>query len=133
MVTPGTEPHAHADSAAPLRLATVVCGIDTSAESKEAARQAIRVADEDAQVWAVSVWDMGLAMHAGIHAGAVAAELREQAVTALHDANAAHHGPRADAGQGERSAGPARDDHRPRGRPCERRLARDLATRQAFY
>ena len=42
-------------------------------------------------MWAVSVWDTGLAMHTGIHAGAVAAELREQAVTALHDANAAYH------------------------------------------
>jgi nucleotide-binding universal stress UspA family protein len=66
-----------------IKLATAVCGIDSSPQSTEAARQAIAVTDEGAHLYAVAVWDPRLAMHAGIHASEVAVDLRQEATTAL--------------------------------------------------
>jgi nucleotide-binding universal stress UspA family protein len=77
------------DETAPgIAFKAVACGIDASPESLEAASQAIQIATEDARLWAVSVWDPGLAMHAGIHASEVARELREESSTALEHAQA---------------------------------------------
>ena len=72
-----------------LAFGTVVCGIDSSPESFEAARQAVAIAAVDAGLWGVSVWDPGLAMHAGIHAGEVAADFRGESAKALGDAREA--------------------------------------------
>ncbi len=74
----------------PIELGTVICGIDSSPQSIEASRQAIAVADQGARIWGLSVWDPGFAVHAGIHASTVAVDLRNQAVTALRGAQAAH-------------------------------------------
>jgi nucleotide-binding universal stress UspA family protein len=64
----------------------VVCAVDASPESRETACQAAALAAADARLWAVSVWDPGLAMYAGIHATEVAIDLRDEAATALEDA-----------------------------------------------
>lgn len=64
----------------------VVCGIDNSPISREAARQSAALAAEGAHLWGVAVWDPGLAMHAGIHASSVAADLRREAYQALRRA-----------------------------------------------
>jgi nucleotide-binding universal stress UspA family protein len=66
-----------------IKLATAVCGIDSSPQSTEAARQAIALADEGARLYAVAVWDPRLAMHAGLHASEVAVDLRQEATAAL--------------------------------------------------
>jgi nucleotide-binding universal stress UspA family protein len=68
---------------AAIKLATVVCGVDSSPQSAEAARQTIAVADEGARLYAVAVWDPRLAMHAGFHASEVAVDLRQEATAAL--------------------------------------------------
>lgn len=70
-----------------IRLATAVCGVDASPQSVEAARQAIALADEGAQLYAVAVWDPRLAMYAGFHASRVAVDLRQQATEALDRAH----------------------------------------------
>jgi len=72
-----------------ISFENVICGVDSSAESREATSQAVVVADEGARLWAVSVWDPGLAMHAGIHASEVAADLRNASSTALAEARRA--------------------------------------------
>lgn len=66
-----------------LAFKRVVCGIDASPESFEAAGQAVAIAAEDARLWGVSAWDPALAMHAGIHAGEVAADFRRERAKAL--------------------------------------------------
>ena len=48
--------------------------------------QAKSLAAEGANVWAVSAWDPGLAMHAGIHAQQVLADLRAESTAALRRA-----------------------------------------------
>jgi nucleotide-binding universal stress UspA family protein len=77
------------ESGAPISFDTVVCGVDTSPESREGARQAATLAADGAQLWGVSVWDAGLAMHAGIHASRVMAELRNDSISTLRDAEEA--------------------------------------------
>lgn len=62
---------------------TVVCGIDTSPQSMEAARQALALGDEDAAYWGVSAWDPSLSFHAGIHMAEVKKVLREEGESAL--------------------------------------------------
>jgi nucleotide-binding universal stress UspA family protein len=74
---------------APISFDTVVCGLDTSPESKEGARQAATLAAEGAQLWGVSVWDAGLAMRAGVHAARVMADLRDDSISALREAEEA--------------------------------------------
>jgi nucleotide-binding universal stress UspA family protein len=81
----GAEP----EPSAPISFDTVVCGLDTSPESKEAAKQAATLAAEGAQLSGVSVWDAGLAMRAGVHVSRVMAELRADSVSALRDAEQA--------------------------------------------
>ena len=70
----------------PTSFETVVCGIDSSGQSVEAADQARSLAAEDAKLWAVSAWDPGLAVHAGIHARQVLDDLREESAAALSKA-----------------------------------------------
>ncbi len=74
------------DAAGVLCFERIVCGIDHGAISREAARQAKAVGEEDAQLWGVSAWDPGMAMHAGVHAAEVADDLRREAVAALRRA-----------------------------------------------
>ncbi|HSK76192.1 MAG TPA: universal stress protein [Thermoanaerobaculia bacterium] len=62
---------------------TIVCGIDTSPQSLDAARQALALGAEDATCWGVSVWDPALAFHAGIHMAEVKKVLREEGQRAL--------------------------------------------------
>lgn len=66
----------------------IVCGLDGSPQSVEAARQAIALAAPSATIWAVASWDPSVAHHAGIHAGTVAADLRRAAEEALKAATA---------------------------------------------
>lgn len=80
------EPKPDPATDSPIGFEAVVCGVDSSPQSLEAIRQAVAMADEGARLWAVSVWDPGLAMHAGIHASTVAAELREEAASSLREA-----------------------------------------------
>ncbi len=66
-----------------INLATVICGVDASRQSAEAARQAVAVADEGARLYATAVWDPRLAIHAGVHASEVVVDLRREALEAL--------------------------------------------------
>lgn len=50
-----------------IRFRTIVCGVDPSPQSLEAARQAVAMGEEDSVYWGVSAWDPALAFHAGIH------------------------------------------------------------------
>lgn len=66
-----------------VRFRRIVCGIDGSEEALTAARQAVALAEEGAELWGVSAWDPGVAVHAGIHAARVAEDLRNAAAAAL--------------------------------------------------
>src|SRR4051812_40455256 len=66
-----------------FQLATTVCGVDASPESAEAVRQATELTDEGGRLYAVAVWDPRLAMHAGFQAPQAAADLRQEAISAL--------------------------------------------------
>lgn len=66
----------------------IVCGLDGSPQSVEAARQAIALSAPSATIWGVASWDPSLAHHAGLHAGSVAADLRRAAEEALEAATA---------------------------------------------
>ncbi len=70
-----------------IPLTRVIVGLDGSAPSLEAGRQVPEVAGPEARIWAASCWDPGTAMHAGIHAGSVARDLRATCVAALNDAS----------------------------------------------
>jgi nucleotide-binding universal stress UspA family protein len=70
----------------PAGFARVVCGVDGSAESHRCVRQAIDLANSDADLYAVGVVDPGLAAHAGIHAAEVLRDLRREAIAALQRA-----------------------------------------------
>jgi nucleotide-binding universal stress UspA family protein len=61
----------------------VVCGVDGSPQGLTAVRQALAIAELEAQVWGVSAWDPSLAFQAGIHRGEVALDLRRHAREAL--------------------------------------------------
>lgn len=65
---------------------TVVCGVDSSRQSVEAVVQGADLAADDGRLFALSAWDPGLAIRAGIHAQSVAADLREESLTALRRA-----------------------------------------------
>ena len=66
-----------------IEFRTIVCGIDTSPQSLDAARQALAVGGGDTAYWGVSVWDPALAFHAGIHMAEVKKDLREESQGAL--------------------------------------------------
>lgn len=81
--TPGVElRHSPVDQHA-IEFRKIVCGIDSSPQSLEAARQALVLGDEGAKYWGASVWDPSLAFQAGIHMAEVKRALREEAETAL--------------------------------------------------
>ena len=67
----------------------MLCGVDDSPESLEAARQALELGAGSATYWAVSAWDPGLAAHAGFQAGEMTRMLREQGQAALRGAQEA--------------------------------------------
>ena len=71
---------------ADIDFRTVVCGVDTSAESLEAVRQAVRVGGAGPTYWAASAWDPGVALYAGVDAARVMARLREESASALRRA-----------------------------------------------
>jgi nucleotide-binding universal stress UspA family protein len=71
-----------------VRYEAVVSGIDPSAQSAEAVRQAIALGPDEARHWGVAAWDPGLALYAGAHAGEVMGELRAEATGALQAAHA---------------------------------------------
>jgi nucleotide-binding universal stress UspA family protein len=58
---------------------TIVCGIDGSPQSAEGPRLATELSAADATIWGVAVWNPALALHAGIHAGDVVDDLRDEA------------------------------------------------------
>jgi nucleotide-binding universal stress UspA family protein len=68
----------------PVTFRNVLCGVDASEQSMAAVRQAVALADEGAKCWALSAWDPGLAMHAGMAALDVMHQLREESRAALH-------------------------------------------------
>jgi len=67
----------------PIDFETVVCGVDGSPQSADAVAQGAQLAAQGARLFALSAWDPGLAIHAGIHAQEVAVDLREESLTAL--------------------------------------------------
>lgn len=69
-----------------LAFRTVLCGIDGSPESLEAARQALEIGPDGATYWAVSAWDPGVAVHVGLGAFDVMNQLREHGRSALRRA-----------------------------------------------
>lgn len=62
---------------------SVLCGVDASEQSMVAVRQAVAVAAEDAKCWALSSWDPGVGMAAGMAALDVMQQLREESRAAL--------------------------------------------------
>ena len=70
----------------PARFRSVLCGVDASEQSVVAVRQAVAVAEEDAKYWALSAWDPGVGMAAGMGALDVMSQLREEARGALRRA-----------------------------------------------
>ena len=62
----------------------VLCGVDGSTESIEAARQALEIGDKRGAYWIVSVWNPAIAVHADL-----VDELRERSLAALRAARAA--------------------------------------------
>lgn len=74
------------ESPGELEFKTVVCGVDDSPQSAVVTGQAPQLGAADGHYWIVSAWDPSLAWNAGIHAGAVVGDLREQAVSALRRA-----------------------------------------------
>lgn len=69
-----------------LAFRTVLCGIDGSSQSLEAARQGLELGSEGATYWAVSAWDPGAAVHAGVGTLDLMGKLCEQAQSALQRA-----------------------------------------------
>jgi nucleotide-binding universal stress UspA family protein len=76
----------------PIGFDRVLCGVDSSPQSLEAAAQMLAVASPKAKLWAVTVWDPSLARHAGIHASTVRSKLRAEGVAALTKASEAYPG-----------------------------------------
>ena len=72
-----------ANTTTPISFDRVICGVDSSPQSPEAASQMLALASPGAKLWAVSVWDPSLARHAGIHSATVRSELRAEGVAAL--------------------------------------------------
>jgi hypothetical protein len=62
----------------------VLCGVDGSTESIEAARKALEIGDKRGAYWIVSVWNPAIAVHADL-----VDELRERSLAALRAARAA--------------------------------------------
>lgn len=71
---------------ATIAFETVVCGVDISPQSADAVAQGATLGAEGARLFALSAWDPGLAMHAGIHAQRVAVDLRNESLAALRRA-----------------------------------------------
>lgn len=67
----------------PITIERAICGVDSSPQSVDAARQVRQVAASGARISAVAVWDPTLAWHAGIHYSTVLPELRAEAAAAL--------------------------------------------------
>jgi hypothetical protein len=80
-------PTTEADTEQAITFARTLCGIDSSPQSMEAVSQAFGVCAEGGKVWGASAWDPRLAMHAGIHASTVRADLRAESVAALTKAH----------------------------------------------
>jgi nucleotide-binding universal stress UspA family protein len=72
-----------------LAYRTIVCGVDGSPEGLVAARQASELGADGAAYWAVTAWDPGLAVHAGVGAFDLMNKLREEARSALSQAKEA--------------------------------------------
>ena len=83
-----SEPRATPSVAADQQVAfrAVLCGVDGSPESLTAVRQALELGAEGAKYWALSAWDPGLAVHAGLRAFEIMEELRDEARAALRRA-----------------------------------------------
>jgi len=67
----------------------VICGVDATEESLDAARQAARLAAADGQLVLVAVAELEVAAQAGFAASMVATELEEEAIGALDRATEA--------------------------------------------
>jgi nucleotide-binding universal stress UspA family protein len=67
----------------------IVCGIDGSAESLEAVRQALLIGADDATYWALSAWDPGITARARLAGPELAEQLREESRSALRRAQGA--------------------------------------------
>jgi nucleotide-binding universal stress UspA family protein len=72
-----------------IDLSRVICGLDGSPESLEAARQSLAVAGDGGSVTGVAVWDPSYAMHAGFQAGEFTSRLEAEAMSNLRHASAA--------------------------------------------
>ena len=71
----------------PIEFERIVCGLDTSPQSLEGARQAIEIAAPGAVIFGVHALNLAQAFSAGIHRAAVTRDLRAQAEAALKAAN----------------------------------------------
>jgi nucleotide-binding universal stress UspA family protein len=78
---------AHAARTADARLfRTIICGVDASSASLDAVGQVLRLAAPGGALVIVAVCESYLAVHAGMHANQVAAELEAEAAAALEQA-----------------------------------------------
>jgi nucleotide-binding universal stress UspA family protein len=71
-----------------MRFGRVLCGVDASEESREAARQGARLLSEGGRLVLVAVAELEVAAQAGFAATMVAEELEQEAAEALEQARA---------------------------------------------
>jgi nucleotide-binding universal stress UspA family protein len=72
-----------------MRFDPVICGVDASQESLDAARQAARIVEPDGRLILVAVAELEVAAQAGFAASMVVNELEQEAQEALDQAEAA--------------------------------------------
>jgi nucleotide-binding universal stress UspA family protein len=78
-----TQPTAEAAAEGATGFTRVVCGIDPSPQATEALRQASMLADDEARIIGVSVWDPAAAAHGSHQSPQLIDFLRNQAAAAL--------------------------------------------------
>lgn len=67
----------------PIAFERAICGVDSSPQSLDAARQVREVTAPGGRISAIAVWDPTLARHARIHHSMVLSDLRAEAAAAL--------------------------------------------------
>lgn len=90
MTEPPTNEPADGSPSESVSFRSVLCGVDSSPASAAAPRQGARLADDEADLWAVSVWDPKPAVHTGIHMGKALDFLRTDALKALRSVRENH-------------------------------------------
>jgi nucleotide-binding universal stress UspA family protein len=78
----------HAAESTAEAFGRILCGVDRSEASIEAVRQALRLGSQSTRLILVAVSETRLAVHTGVRAPQIAAEIKAEAHAALEDARA---------------------------------------------